>query len=131
MNSKNFDGFGSALALLEGLDEAAQERLITDISEKDPSLASKLRRHLVSFDDILTIPSRSLQSLIGNSDLRTWAIAFRDASHDVKNHVCANLPETQAQLLLQETDNIGPQPRKDVEKAKTDLLSLAKKLNLL
>lgn len=132
MNSdRNFDGFASALALLDTMDDASRKRLIADIQKKDPGLAEKLLKNLFQFEDILKIPQRDVQQLLANTSLAVWALAFRDTNEKVKAYIYANLPASQAAMLEQETASIGPQRRSDVDEAKSEILQTAKKLGLV
>lgn len=117
-------GIEGALELLRGLDSAAQERILSEIAEREPELHRTLQERLPDFDRILKIPAQELRSLYFKSDPDLWTEALRGASPSVVAHVLTSLPERARRELEDRIISLGPIPRSRAEVARARIAKL-------
>lgn len=81
------DGLKQAIEMLQGLDLAAQQSLIAEIARKDPEMAVKLKKSLVTFDDLQYLTVSMLKRLLQDIDLNVLGLALRGANKETVNHL--------------------------------------------
>jgi flagellar motor switch protein FliG len=89
MIKKKIDGLSQAVAMLQGLDPAAQESLICEIARKDPELAVKIRERMLTFEDLRFITVGMFKRLLQEIQLDTLGLALRGASKGLTEHLLA------------------------------------------
>ena len=123
------DGKKEASELLARLDPQARNRILAEISIKDPALAETLRKGLVSFDRILGLDSSGFQKVIRPVPLRILALAARGMSSAEESTFFSKLSERQGLALREEREALGPQKKSDVELARQKLAEIAQELH--
>jgi len=114
--------------MLNYVDRATEERVLTGITETDPELAESIRGMMFVFDDLAQLDGRSIQVLIREVGKDKWVLALRTASPQLKEKVFSNMSERAGTLLREELESNGPVRLRDVEKAQKDVLDLARQL---
>jgi len=85
--NKKIDGFKQAIEMLQGLDLAGQQSLLSEIARKDPEMAIKLKQNLVTFDDLQYLTVTMMKRLLQEINLDDLGLALRGASKEVTNHL--------------------------------------------
>ena len=84
-------GIKEAAKMLSGLDGAAQERVLEDIAKRDPDMAEKLRKNMITFEDLQFLTVKMLVELLHEIDLQDLALGLRIASKELKEYVLGNI----------------------------------------
>ena len=84
-------GIKEAAKMLSGLDGAAQERVLEDIAKRDPDMAEKLRKNMITFEDLQFLTVKMLVELLQEIDLQDLALGLRIASKELKEYVLGNI----------------------------------------
>lgn len=121
-------GFQSTLEMLRGLEPEMQERILNDVAKKDPELAQKLMAEMLSFEDLKDINANGLREILKESSEPLLALAFRNASEDLKNAFYSQMSQRAAQSLKEFIDTMGPQPLSKVQEAQKGFVDLARRL---
>lgn len=87
MKGKKIDGFKAAIEMLQGLDLAAQQSLLSDIARRDPEMAIKLKQNMVTFDDLQYLTVGMMKRLLQDIKLDDLGLALRGASKEVTHHL--------------------------------------------
>lgn len=123
---RRVDGLKMAIELLNSLDATSREKLLANMMQQDPAMAQKLKNNLFTFEDIIKFGERTMQSLIKRISTKTLALALRNASEQLKSHFYKNMSQRAAQLLKEDSENMGPQKLSEVRAAQQDIIDLAK-----
>ncbi|MEZ4872086.1 MAG: FliG C-terminal domain-containing protein [Bdellovibrionales bacterium] len=121
-------GFQSALEALRGLSAEEQERLLSEIAQKDPETAKLLRDSIFTFEDLSRVNSKGIQNLLQNTDDRIWPLALRFASDDVIKNLKSNMSQRRFSELESNILSLGPQPKSKVLEAQKTIMDIAKEL---
>ena len=87
MKGKKIDGFKAAIEMLQGLDLAAQQSLLSDIARRDPEMAIKLKQNMVTFDDLQYLTVGMMKRLLQEIKLDDLGLALRGANKEVTQHL--------------------------------------------
>ena len=92
-------GIKEAAKMLSGLDGAAQERVLEDISKRDPGMAEKLRKNMITFEDLQFLTVKMLVELLQEIDLQDLALGMRIGSKELKEFVLKNISNNMRQEI--------------------------------
>jgi len=114
--------------MLEGLPPEKAELILAMLRKKDPELAEQLAEHTLSFDDLRYADDKGMRSVLEKIDRRDLYLALRGADKAVLERILENL-STQAGAELQDAlTNMPLQRRRDVDRARTAMVSTAMQL---
>ena len=99
-----------------------------DLFERDEELALQLKENLFTFEDLLKLPDRALQTVLRAVDVRTLAMAMKGLDSTSRARVTDNLSERATQSLEEEIEALGPVRVADVETARGELANKAREL---
>jgi flagellar motor switch protein FliG len=125
--SSHKPGFQSALETIKGLSPDERERLLENMAKQDPELVAELRASLFHFNDLVDLSGDQIRGLIDQVSDQDWALAFRNASDEVKEYVYAQMTKRRAETLRDLVDELGPQPLSKVQEAQAKIASQADK----
>jgi len=109
--------------------EPSVERAILDrLSTIDPDLASQVRDQLFTFEDLRGLDDVLLQNILRRIPTRQLAMALRNASHELRDKIYANMTGEMSELLQDEIETLGAQKVRDVEAAQHAITSLIHEL---
>ena len=127
MKGKKIDGLKQAVEMLQGLDLAAQQAVIADIARKDPEMAIKLKKNLVTFDDLQYLTVSMMKRLLQDVSIDTLGLALRGCSREVSDH----LLEMFSTGMKRDIDDIlkgKPRPLSEVLEAQSKIMEVVMKL---
>ena len=84
---KKIDGVKQAVEMLQGLDLAAQQDILADIARRDPEMAIKLKKNLITFDDLQYLTVSMMKRLLQDVSIDDLGLALRGCSKEVSNHL--------------------------------------------
>lgn len=124
---KKFDGVKAAVEMLQGLDLAAQQQLISEIARQDPEMAIKLKQNLVTFDDLQYITVSMMKRLLQDIELDDLGLALRGANKDLTNHLL-NMFSTNMKRDIEDILKGKPRSLNDVLEAQSKIMAVVMKL---
>jgi len=128
MESKRRGGLTKVLEIVKKLDKNTVETVLADLQEIDPELATKVENQLFTFDDLVTLDDRSVQSLLREIDSRDLVLALKAASDQLKDLFLRNMSQRAREMILDDMEAMGPVRLRDVEAAQQRIVDVAKKL---
>jgi len=105
-----------------------EERIITEIEEELPELAEEIRNLMFTFEDILKIDDRAVQSILKEVPRDQLVLSLKTASDEVKELIYRNMSQRAAEMLQDDLETLGPTPLKDVEKAQQAVVDTIRRL---
>ena len=124
----NIDGKRAAANIINAMNSRQSERLLDDIGEIEPELRNELEQLVFTFEDFLQIPEKSLQVIIQETPRDKLAIALKTAKTDLTHKILNNVSSRMKVFLEEELESMGPKRKVDVEKAQSDIIDTARKL---
>jgi flagellar motor switch protein FliG len=122
------DGFQSALEALRALDPAAQERILGDILKTDPTMAHRLKSHLIQFNDLLRANPQGLLKLFSEIPDAKWVLALRGKPAEFIAALMKGLPTRKVELFKAAMAQMKPQSVTRIEATQREILTKALEL---
>ncbi len=119
------DGKAAALRILRQTPTAEQGEIVDQIEKDDPALAAELRSRLFTFDDLLNIGDRDIQTLLRELDMSQLTVALRGATLEIKDKFLRNMSSRAAQMLSDDLAAMGPVRLATVEAAQAEVVRTA------
>jgi flagellar motor switch protein FliG len=125
--NKRIDGFQSAIEMLQGLDREAQETLLKQIALKDPEMAERLKKSIVTFSDLIYLTTSMVKRLLQDIRIEDLGLALRAASPDLVEHFM-NMFSSNMKMDVEETLKGKPRPLSEVLEAQKKIMDVVLKL---
>ncbi len=119
-------GVKEAAKMLMGLGAPAQKKLLEEIRAKDPLMAQKLEKNLISMDDLKYLTAPMLVSLLRDIPLEEFGLSLRTVDESIVEKL---LGMVSTGMKLDIEDGLKGKPRKlsEVEEAQSKVLELIRK----
>jgi flagellar motor switch protein FliG len=114
--------------ILNFVDNATEERVMTGLNDFEPELANSIRELMFTFEDLGKVDDQSMQTLIREVEKEKWVMGLRTASPGLKKKVFGNMSERAGALLKEEIESMGPVRLRDVEGAQREIIDFARRL---
>lgn len=122
---RQFDGRGAAVELLRSAPVAQQQEAVQAIEREDPDLAAELRSRLFTFEDLVNLSDRDVQTFLREVDTGRLALALKGAPQSVRDKILKNMSTRGAQMLADEIAAMGPTKLAAVDEAQAELVKIA------
>lgn len=119
---KRLGGTKDVAQLLNSLDKAAQEKILENLNQKDSSLADEIKNQMLVFEDLILADDRGMKNLIPQIEGKTWALALKLASEEIKKKIFQNMSQRAASMLQEDISVLGPTRRSLIEGAQQQIL---------
>jgi len=83
---------------------------------------------MFTFEDILKIEDRGIQTLLKEVPRDQLVIGLKTASPELRELLFRNISQRAADMLKEDLENLGPTKLKDVEKSQQGIVDLVRKL---
>jgi len=124
---KNSDS-GNLGDVMNRLGPAVSREILDSIETTDPSLAISIRDLMFTFENFLQVPEPDLRELVVSLDKKTLTIALKGASEDLKTHIFRTMSSRAVEMMKEDSEMMGPVRSKDVQKAQSEMIAIARKL---
>lgn len=126
--SKRFGGKEEVAKMLNDLDTEMQKRILSEIEKEDPRLANDVKDLMLGFEDLIRTEDQSLAILLQAVDQKKLALAMRNASPSLKDHIFKNLTKRAGGNIVDLMNNMGPQKLSIVHEAQKEIIEIARAL---
>lgn len=124
----NIDGLKRAADLVSRLQGAVGEKLITAIDDDDEELAIAIKRAMFTFEDLLKVDSREMQTVLKEVSTEHLRSALKTATPELRSHVLGAMSRRAAEMLMDDLDSMGPVKLSVVEEAQAAIVEIALQL---
>jgi flagellar motor switch protein FliG len=121
-------GFRDVAELMNRLDPGAAREILDSIERDEPKLAISIRDLMFTFDDLLEVPEQELRDLMSAIDKKTLMVALKGASEELRSHFYRTMSSRAVDMMKEDSEVMGPVRNKDVVKAQTEIVAIARKL---
>src|SRR6201999_1026393 len=121
-------GVRSLADILNHADRPTERNVLETLAQSDEELAEEIRALLFTFEDIVKLDDRSLQSVLKGVEDADLTLALRGVPAEVHDKVLANVSERRAELLVEEMEYQPPQRKSVVEEAQSRVVAEVRRL---
>lgn len=113
--------------MLRAVPRAERMPVLKKIESADPELALKIIEKLYRIEDLLRIPDRQMQVLLGKLDVKTLATALKSTEPAVRQKVTNNMSSRSREVLNDETELLGSVSATKTREAQGRILAAIRK----
>lgn len=114
--------------ILNAVDDGVEERVFAHLESVAPDIAEQVRGLMFTFDDLLRLDNRSVQTVLKEASRDDLVLALKTASAAVRDLIFANMSARAREILKDDMSNLGPVKLKDVERAQANVVAVVKRL---
>jgi flagellar motor switch protein FliG len=127
--SKQSDsGSRNVAEMMNRIDSSTAREILENIEREEPTLAINIRDMMFRFEDFLGVPERELRELMNAIDKKTLMVALKGANEEVKSHFYRTMSSRAVEMMQEDSEMMGPVRSKEVAKAQTEIVAIARKL---
>lgn len=113
--------------MLRAVPRAERLPVLKKLEVADPDLAAKITEKLYRMEDLLRIPDRQMQTLLGKLDVKTLATALKGCDPAVMTKVSSNMSSRSREVLNDESQLLGAVPASRVREAQAKVIAAVRK----
>jgi flagellar motor switch protein FliG len=125
---RTYSGFKSVADIMNCIDTTVAQEILENIENEEPTLAMSIRDLMFTFEDLLQVGEAHIRELAGAVDKRTLATALKGTAEELKNHFFRTMSSRAVEMLKEDIELLGPVRSKDVIKAQTEIVTIARQL---
>ena len=123
-----FPGFKSAADLMNRLEPEVMKSVLETIEAEDAQLALNIRNLMFTYDDLLGIPENGIRELVARIDKKVLTLALKGSSEEMRNHLMKAISARAYEMLKEDMEVMGPVRSREVNKAKEEVVAMARQL---
>jgi flagellar motor switch protein FliG len=124
----SIDGLKRAADLVARLESSVSEKLLESIERNNEELAQAIKRSMFTFEDLIKVDNRDLQSVLKEVSSDQLRLALKSASPEMRDHVLGAMSRRAAEMLMDDLDSMGPIKLSVVEEAQGQIVEIALQL---
>ncbi len=122
------EGLKTAATVVGRLGDEVGEKILAAVEDSDGDLAQAIRRSMFTFEDLLKIDNRDMQTLLKEVTTEQLRFALKTATPELRDHVLSAMSRRAAEMLLDDLDGMGPVKLSAVEQAQAAIAEAALRL---
>lgn len=128
--SRSYDRDSSAILadMLNRSDPQMVDRVMRMIEVQEPQAASRIRRIMFTFDDLIRVDTDTFGVLIAECPVDKLPIALSGASEEIRELFLGNMSGRAASMLREEIESLPNQRRKSIEDAQGEIIAITRRL---
>jgi flagellar motor switch protein FliG len=116
------DGTKFLTEIMKKFDRQAATDALNALAETDPDLSASIRKMMFVFDDLVTLDSATIATILREIDFNTLAMAMKDCDPKFKTMVLKNMTKRAAEGLQENLKSMSSVRRKEVEAARAQVM---------
>ena len=124
----NNKGKEKLIEILRFADYEKASKIISDLEKTNPELASELRENIFTFDDIVSIPKKSLDYVLTELSDQDIAYILKGASDELKEKFFMSLTKKRKDIVKGEMNFLGKVKKKDVDDRRKGFIAYLREL---
>ncbi len=125
---KKVGGTAAVAEILNAVDRATEEEVLSEIEEDSAQLAEDIRNLMFVFDDCRTLDDKSMREVLKEISNEDLTMALRGAPDELKDKFFRNMSERAANMIREELEYMGPTRLADVEAAQQGVVRTVRRL---
>ncbi len=125
---KKVGGVQSVAEILNAVDRATEEEVLSEIEEDSAQMAEDIRNLMFVFEDCKNIDDRGVREMLKEISNEDLTLALRGASEELKDKFFRNMSERAGNMIREELEYMGPTKLSDVEAAQQNIVKIVRRL---
>jgi flagellar motor switch protein FliG len=121
-------GPGAVAEVLNLMSAAVEKELLDGVAETDMELSEQIKDLMFVFEDITKLDDKGVVRLLRDVQTKELSLALKLASDELKTRILETMTSRARDSLLEEMEFLGPVRVRDVERAQSDIVKMARAL---
>ncbi|HEY1058335.1 MAG TPA: flagellar motor switch protein FliG [Limnobacter sp.] len=121
-------GIRAAAEILNFVGTTSEKAVLDTIREYDSELSQRIQDEMFTFDNLLDVDDRGVQTILRDVQSDVLVIALKGADDSIRDKIFKNMSSRAAEALKDDLESRGPVRLSEVEAAQKDILKVARKL---
>lgn len=121
-------GIDNVVEILGRLEKGADRQILERIEETDAEMAEEIRMRMFTFEDLVALDGRALQTVLREVQNDQLTLALKTASEAVKEKIFASISSRAAEMISEDIEAMGPVRLSEVESIQQTIVKIALKL---
>ena len=127
-NQSTFGGVKCAAEIMNFVDRGIEAHINEQIVEVDADLAERIQDLMFTFESIVDIDDRGVQTLLREVSTENLVLALKGTDDGIQQKVFGNMSQCAADMLKDDLEAKGPVKVSEVEAAQKEILGIARRL---
>lgn len=114
--------------ILNVADRMTNKGILESLEQDDAELVDEIKRLMFTFDDILKLDDKAIQSLLKEVDNNQWSVALKGSNDEIRQKIFGNLSQRAAEMLKEEMEYLGAVRLSDVEAMQQQIVDAVRRL---
>jgi flagellar motor switch protein FliG len=128
LKKASLGGAKTAAEIINLLGSSVETSVLDFIREADNELAQKIMDNMFTFDDLMKLDDKGIQSLLKEVQSESLLIALKGATPDLRERIFKNMSSRAAETLREDLESRGPVRVSEVESEQKELLKTVRRL---
>lgn len=121
-------GIDKVVEIMGRLEKGLDKTILSGIEVTDASMAEEIRRRMFTFEDLVGLDGRALQTILREINNDQLTLALKTATDAIKEKIFANMSSRAAEMIQEDLDAMGPVKLSDVETMQQTVVKVATRL---
>jgi flagellar motor switch protein FliG len=128
MRKASLGGAKPAAEIINMMGSAIETSVLDYIREADNELAQKIMDNMFTFDDLIKVDDKGIQSLLKEVQSESLIVALKGATPELRDKIFKNMSSRAAETLKEDLESRGPVRVADVESEQKEMLKIVRRL---
>lgn len=125
---QSIGGVKVAAEILNFVSGNIDQSIIETVNEQDSELAMKIQDEMFTFENIIDIDNRGIQTILREVSTDLLVLALKNANDELRFKILSNMSKRAAEALKEDLEGRGPVKLSEVESAQKEILKIVRKL---
>ena len=121
-------GVKATAEILNLMGSSVETSVLDYIRESDSDLAQKIMDNMFTFDDLVKLDDKGIQTILKEVQSETLVISLKGATPELRERIFKNMSSRAAETLREDLETRGPVRVSDVENEQKELLKIVRRL---
>ncbi|MFO1217069.1 MAG: flagellar motor switch protein FliG [Burkholderiaceae bacterium] len=128
LKKASLGGVKTAAEIINLMGNAVETSVLDYIRESDGELAQKIQDNMFTFDDLIKLDDKGIQSLLKEVQSESLVIALKGATPEMRERIFKNMSSRAAETLREDLESRGPVRVSEVEAEQKEMLKTVRRL---
>ena len=128
VNDEEFGGINYLADVMNNLDTRTEKSIMEELDVTDPELVDEIRKKMFTFDDIVFLDNREIQTFLRDCDQKNLTVALKGAGNEVKKVIMANMSQRQQETVKTDLQYLHNVRVRDIEEAQRSIIDTIRRL---
>ena len=129
LRASSVGGIKDAASIMNFTKQNMEQRIMKTLGEKDRNLAKEIQESMFTFDTLILMDDRSMQTLLRNVDQEILIIALKGKEDEWKHHIFSSMSQRASANSRDEMEVLGPLRLTEVQEAQKAIINVARTMS--